>query len=158
MTNESVNKTSLIETNKDSTTEPKTKNKAELLGKGLYFTIISSIGILSGFGYSLGATKKQNPKLNKNVKNINYLHYSGVKLARKALFRATIITVSGFSIFCFSIWKLSGAENFQDFRYKIGNFLPRLSNKNKENEGRRDFKNLTELWEHLIDEDQKKKK
>lgn len=133
-------------------------SKAEQITKGLFFTFITFSGVALGFATSLGSTKKNNSKLVKNKKNIHYLHASGADLAQKALLRATAITVTGFSVFCFSIWKLSGAENFTDFRYKIGNILPRISNKNKEKEGRRDFENLTELWHFLIEEDNKKRK
>lgn len=133
------------------------RNKANLIGKGLFFTLITTFGIGLGFGISLGSTKKQNSKLLKNKKNIHYLHASGTELARKALARATLITVTGFSVLCFSVWKLSGASSFAELRYKIGTKLPKISNK-KENEGRRDFENLTELWHFLIEEDQKKKK
>ncbi len=152
MKDDSVNKSQQI----DKTTTD--RNKAELLGKGFFFTLITAVGVISGFGISLGSTKKQNSKLVKNKKNIDYLHASGAALARKALLRATILTVSGFSIFCFSIWKLSGAKDFKEFRYKVGQVLPTISNRSKEKEGRRDFENLTELWHYLIDEDQKKKK
>lgn len=133
------------------------RNKADLIGKGLFFTLITTFGVGLGFGISLGSTKKQNSKLLKNKKNIHYLHASGTELARKALARATLITVTGFSVFCFSVWKLSGANSFEEFRYQIGTYLPKISNK-KEKEGRRDFENLTELWHFLIEEDQKKKK
>ncbi len=155
MTDENVKESLQIDT---TTTTTNNKFKAELLGKGLFFTLITAVGVISGFGISLGSTKKQNSKLVKNKKNLNYLHASGAELARKALLRATLITVSGFSVFCFSVWKLSGAQDFKEFRYKAGQFLPRISNKKKESEGRRDFENLTELWHYLIDEDQKKKK
>lgn len=149
MTNEKVTPTEIGNNN---------KLKADLIGKGLFFTLITTVGVISGFGISLGSTKKQNSKLNKNKKNLNFLHESGAVLARRALLKATVITVSTFSIFCFSVWKLSGAENFRDFRVKAGHFLPKISNRSREKEGRRDFENLTELWHHLIDEDQKKKK
>ena len=133
--------------------------KAERIQNGLFFTFVTAFGLLSGFGLSLGATKKQDSKsYSKGVKqNIHNLHESGAALARRALLKATIYSVSGFSLFCFSVWKLSGAQNFDEFRFKIGTFLPRITS-NKQKEGRTEFENLTELWQYLIDEDEKKKK
>ena len=133
------------------------RSKAELIGKGLFFTLITAFGIGLGFGTSLGSTKKQNSKLLKNKKNVQYLHASGTQLAREALAKATLITVTGFSVFCVTVWKLSGARTFEEFKQKAGSFLPKISN-SKQREGRRDFENLTELWHYLIEEDQKKKK
>lgn len=107
----------------------------------------------------MGATKKQDIKsYTKGVQpSIYSLHESGAELARKALLRATIYSVSGFSLFCFGVWKLSGANNFEEFRYKAGTVLPRISKPKSENHGRTEFKNLTDLWQYLIDEDNKKK-
>lgn len=81
---------------------------------------------------------------------------SGLELARRALFRATAYSVGGFSLFCFSVWKLSGASTFDEFRLKIGSLLPRIK-RNKEQEGRTEFRNLTDLFQHIIDEDYKAK-
>jgi hypothetical protein len=64
-------------------------------------------------------------------------------------------SVGGFSLFCLGIWTLSGAKNFQEFRYKAGSILPDLR-KNR-NQGRTEFENLTELFQYVIDEDNKKK-
>lgn len=138
--------------------DPK-KDKADRIKAGIFFSLISSIGVLSGFGYSLGSVKKREIKnLNsKKVRDLYYLQESGAELARRALLRATIYSVSGVSLFCFSIWKLSGANNFEEFRYKIGSLLPQIK-RNKEQQGRTDFKNLTEFFQFLIDEDNKSKK
>ena len=64
-------------------------------------------------------------------------------------------SVSGFSLFCIGIWTLSGAKNFEEFRYKAGSILPNL-NRNRD-KGRTEFANLTELFQYVIDEDNKKK-
>lgn len=142
------------------------QKKLDRLKAGLFFTVVTSLGVFSGFSLSLSATKEreskeelENFKRGKidRSKNTYYLHASGAALARKALFRATVYSVSGFSLFCLGIWKLSGASNFQEFRQKIGNILPRLKRNNVGNEGRTEFKNLTELFQYIIDEDNKAK-
>ncbi|CAF0831482.1 unnamed protein product [Brachionus calyciflorus] len=134
------------------------KDKADKIKAGIFFAIVSSLGILSGFGLSVGTVKKRETKnlSNKKLREFYYLQESGAELARRALFRATLYSVGGFSLFCFSIWKLSGAKNFEEFRYKIGSLLPNIK-RNKEQEGRTEFKSLTELFQYLIDEDNRVK-
>lgn len=135
------------------------KDKADKIKAGIFFAIISSIGVLSGFGYSLGSVKKREIKSlnNKKLRDLYYLQESGTELARRALLRATLYSVSGVSLFCFSVWKLSGANNFEEFRLKIGSLLPQIKRNNEQQQGRTEFKNLTELFQYLIDEDNKSK-
>jgi hypothetical protein len=131
--------------------------KAERIKNGIVFTFLASFGLLAGFGFSLGATKKQNSK-KLNKKNFHRLQESGAELARRALLHATVYSVCGFSIFCIGVWKLSGASNFDEFRHKVGSILPKIGKKKEEQQGRTEFKNLTDLWHYLIEEDEKKKK
>lgn len=134
------------------------KEKADKVKAGIFFAIVSSIGVLSGFGYSLGSVKKREIKTlsNKKLRDLYYLQESGAELAKRALLRATLYSVSGFSLFCFTVWKLSGASNFQEFRNKIGSLLPQIK-RNTEHQGRTEFRNLTEFFQFLIDEDIKSK-
>ena len=134
------------------------KEKADRVKAGIFFAIVSSLGILSGFGLSVGSVKKREIKnlSNKKLREYYYLQENGAELARRALFRATLYSVGGFSLFCFAVWKLSGANNFQEFRYKIGSLLPQIK-RNEKQEGRNEFKNLTELFQYLIDEDNRAK-
>jgi hypothetical protein len=146
-----------IRNNGKEGSDEKNIEKIEKLKAGLFFTVITSFSILTGFGYSLSATKKKETKdypkgLEKKLYN---LHESGAELARRALLRATIYSVSGFSIFCFCIWKLSGANSFADFKLKLGTVFPKLS-KPTDKQGRTEFENLTELLQFVIDEDKKK--
>jgi len=139
----------------------KDDKKVEKLIAGLYFTFITTIGLLSGFGISLVQSKKQDTKhFNKGLlqqKQADIVHESGVTFARRALARATLYSVGGFSLFCFSIWKLSGANNFIEFRQKIGSVLPQIKRPPREHEGRTEFENLTELFQFVIDEDKRLK-
>jgi hypothetical protein len=80
------------------------------------------------------------------------LHESGADLARKALLRASIYSLSGFSIFCICVWKLSGANSFDEFRQKIGGLFPKIS-KPQDKLGRTEFENLTDLLKFVIEED-----
>jgi hypothetical protein len=135
------------------------KEKVERLKAGLFFTFVTTVGVLSGFSFSLGTTKKRETEelTNKELRVYHQNHNRGVELARKALLKATLYSVGGFSLFCFSVWKLSGATSFTDFRQKIGSALPRIS-KEKDKTGRTEFENLTDLFQFIIDEDNKNKK
>jgi hypothetical protein len=150
----------------------KEKNFDNLL-KGLFFAFTAGVGLLSGFGLSVARTKKTQTEelFQESLKKTRdfesrkqqqlidaELHEAGTTLARRALFRATVYSVTGVSLFCFCIWKLSGANNFEEFRNNIGTFLPKIKRKQAENSGRTEFKNLTDLFQYIIDEDNLKKK
>jgi hypothetical protein len=134
------------------------EKQVERLQAGIFFAIATSFGILSGFGFSVGATKKREIKDldGKELRDYYARHERGVEFAKKALTRATLYSVGGFSLFCFTIWKLSGASNFQEFRYKVGTVLPKLSKPTDKIE-RTEFENLTDLLQYVIDEDKKKR-
>lgn len=134
------------------------KQKADKIKAGLFLTLVTALGVVSGFGFSLSSTKKKETKhIRRDKLNQFYnLQGSGVELARKALLRATFYSVTGFSLFCFSVWKLSGAKNFEEFRFKIGSLLPNIKKNKDQEQGRTEFNNLTELFQYFIDEDRKK--
>ena len=139
------------------------QSQIEKIQAGLFLTLVTSIGVLSGFGYSVGAVKKRETKeYPKHLeKKLVYLHEQGADLARRALLRATLYTVSGFTLTCLAIWKISGANSFAELRLKIKSLFPQLA-RPKDNGGRTEFKNLTDLMQYVIDEDnsakEKKKK
>ena len=159
--NEESNSMKIAETNSLKTTksiEDLKKEKVDKLKAGIFFTFVTSFGILSGFGLSFSATKKREKSdLDSNeLRNLYKLHDRGVDIAKKALIRATLFSVSGFSIICFGIWKLSGANTFDEFRYKVGQVLPRLS-KSTDKKSRTEFSSLTDFLQFVIDEDRRKK-
>ena len=143
-------------------------DKAEKIKSGLFLTIVTALGLASGFGFSLSSTKKKESTSTAAARGkpgqlkrgsaaeLNYLYESGAELARRALLRATLYSVSGVSLLCFAIWKLSGASDFQEFRHKVGSVLPKIK-KPSDRQGRTEFENLTELFQYVIDEDNKKK-
>ena len=145
-----------IRIRREKTEAEKKQDKVEKLTAGIFFTFVTAIGLLSGFGISLGSTKKLDSKYYKKgtKQNLYELHESGTQLARRALLRASIYSVSGVSLVCLCIWKLSGANNFEEFRQKAGSVLPRIK-KPKDSEGRTEFENLTELFNYVIEEDKK---
>lgn len=78
---------------------------------------MSGISFLSGFGFAIGRTRKSDPEMfDKGMIATRNLHNAGSALAVRALGWGTIYAVSGFTLFCFIVWKLSGAKNVS---YKI---------------------------------------
>ena len=110
--------------------------------------------------FALGRTKKRetSTKLTEQV-NATRLFDDGQQLAVRALRRATIYSLTSVvSLTCF-MWFISGRpKTFGEFRQWTGSWLPSIKSKKKrEEEGRTEFKNLTELMQYLSDEDQKLK-
>ena len=69
------------------------------------------------------------------------LHESGASLASRALAYGSLLAVIGCGVFFFSIWKLSGAKDLQDFRLKAGSILPKIP-KNNPPVGRTEFSGI----------------
>ena len=123
---------------------------------GVYFTFITACGLLGGFGFAVGRTKKRETtaKLTQQV-NATQIFDDGQQLAVRALRRATIYSLTGVLSFSCFLWLMSGRPTtLADFRRWTGSWLPSIrSKKPREEEGRTEFENLTELMQYLSDED-----
>ena len=84
------------------------------------------------------------------------LHDSGAKLAARALGYGTLYAVGGCGLLFYSIWKLSGAMDLEDFRKKAGNILPKVP-KNDPPQSRTEFSGINDLLQYIIDKDQEEK-
>ena len=68
--------------------------------------------MIGGFGMTLGMAKKKDPSMfNKGMMGARELQEAGGALAMRALGFGTLYAVTGFSIFCFGVWKLMGVQN-----------------------------------------------
>ncbi|XP_039266139.2 transmembrane protein 242-like [Styela clava] len=92
----------------------------------LFFLGITTMGALGGFGAMLSRTERQNQKLKQGQQVDPVMTENGIALARKALGRATLYSVGGFSLFCLVVWKMIGAKDFEEFRMKLGNAFPKI--------------------------------
>lgn len=129
---------------------------SEKLLNGLFLGTITGASVLFGFGLTLAIAKKKDPALFlKGLTKTSNINESGGALALKALGWGTLYATTGFSLFCFAVWKALGVENLQEFRQKIGSMLPRITK--SEPQGRTEFKNLRELLNYIIEEDKKEK-
>jgi hypothetical protein len=91
--------------------------------------------------------------------NATKIFDDGQRLAVRALRRASIYSVTGVFSVVVCLWLLSGRVNtLAEFRLWTGSWLPSIrSKKSKEEQGRTEFENLTELMQYLSDEDTKLK-
>lgn len=76
-------------------------NKKELYLKLAYFATLTGASILFGFSYSLGRIRKSTND-NPDAK----LHAEAVRLAKKALFRASIYSIGSMSLAAFATYHL----------------------------------------------------
>ena len=128
---------------------------------GVYFTFLTACGLLGGFGFAAGRTRKRETttKLARQA-NATQLFDDGQRLAARALRRASFYSLTGVLSFWAVLWLLGGRPTtFKEFRQWTGSWLPSIKAKKSEGEeeGRNDFKSLTELMQYLSDEDEKLK-
>lgn len=85
---------------------------AHLSPAAAFLTGVAGVSMLGGFGMTLGMAKKKDPNMfNKGIMGARELQEAGGALALRALGWGSLYAVAGFSVFCFSIWKLSGAKD-----------------------------------------------
>lgn len=77
-----------------------------------FLTGVAGASVLGGFGMTLGMAKKKDPNMfNKGIMGAREMHEAGGALALRALGWGSLYAIAGFSVFCFSVWKLSGAKD-----------------------------------------------
>ncbi|XP_044733210.1 transmembrane protein 242 [Chrysoperla carnea] len=134
----------LTENVKAKTNEDNFKLKA-----GVFFASVAGLSAAIGFGTTLAAAKKQDPKyFDKGVVGSIGMTDTGAGLALRALGWGTVFAFGGCGILFYSIWKLSGARDLKEFRVKMGEILPRLT-KTDPPTSRTEFSNLTDLLTYL---------
>lgn len=90
---------------------------------------VSGIFFLSGFSSALATSKKNNPKyFNRSLKKNEEDHTAAATdLALRALGWGSLYSTVGCGILFYTIWKVSGATTFEEFRMKMGSILPRIT-------------------------------
>lgn len=131
-------------------------DKYSKLKAGVFLTSLTGLSILGGFGMTLAMSKRQDPTMfAKGIHGSREIPESGVSLATRALARGSLYSVAGFSLLCFTVWKLMGVNNMSEFRQKMGSILPSIPK--KDNPGRGDFLTIRDLFNYIIEEDEKEK-
>ncbi|XP_056632225.1 transmembrane protein 242 isoform X1 [Diorhabda sublineata] len=133
----------------DETRNSNEKDKEFNVKAAIFLSGVSGISALIGFGATLASAKKQDPKyFGIGMTPSKELSETGASLALRALGWGTLYAFVGCGVLFYSIWKLSGATDIKDFRYKVGSVLPSIP-KNNPPQGRTEFTGLNDLLEYL---------
>ncbi|CAG9825280.1 unnamed protein product [Phaedon cochleariae] len=115
----------------------------------MFLTGVSGISAIIGFGATVASAKKQDPKyFGKGMIATRELPETGASLALRALGWGTLYAFVGCGVLFYGIWKLSGAQDMKEFRYKVGSLLPRIP-KNDPPKSRTEFSGLNDLLSYL---------
>lgn len=121
-----------------------------------FLTGVAGAAAIFGFGMTIAKAKKRDPEtFAQGLTTSQALHESGTQLALRALRRGTLYSITGFSLFSFLVWKAMGVSNLEEFKLKVGSFLPRIPK--NEPQGRTEFSSLRDLLNYVIEESEKKK-
>ncbi|KAH8265737.1 transmembrane protein 242 [Drosophila bipectinata] len=115
-----------------------------------FLGLVGGVSALFGFSKTLATAKKADNKVlqQAGTRQGIILMDEGTTLAMRALGWGTLYAVLGTGAFCYGFWKLSGAKDFEEFRMKMGNALPRIT-KDEPPTSRTDFESLTDLMKYL---------
>lgn len=106
--------------------EKKIWTPSPMLGT-VFLLAVAGISTMAGFGRVLGQARKENPSdFDKGVLPHDKNMESGSKLAMRALKRATLYSVGGFSIFCFGVVKAMGVSSLEEFTKKMQGIVPKI--------------------------------
>jgi len=152
---ETSSKSSSAQNTSSSKNEEELKYKAKAAA---FLTFAGGLGLFGGFGAALASAKKQDPKafdqglVPKATDLAKVKAYeSGAALASRALAWGSFWAFAGCGVLFGSIWKLSGARDFREFREKVGGILPAIPK--KPSEGRTEFSGLNDFLQYIIDRD-----
>ncbi|KAI5633788.1 hypothetical protein NE865_13478 [Phthorimaea operculella] len=125
---------------------------------GAFLATVAGVAAVVGFSYTVSQAKKKDPKyFNKGLHASAEAADAGVILAMRALGWGTLYAIAGTSCLCYGIWKLSGAKDLKDFRYKMGNVLPVIP-RNNPPQSRTEFSGMNDLLSYLAEDYGKNKK
>lgn len=132
------------------------RNNRLLPAGAIFLSAVTGISAIIGFGASLSAARKRDPKFfEEGVAGIKgspaVAAESGASLALRALGWGSVYAIGGCGIIFYGIWKLSGANNFQEFRLKMGSILPTIP-KNNPPQSRTEFDGLTDLLTYVSED------
>ncbi|GBP55465.1 Transmembrane protein 242 [Eumeta japonica] len=119
---------------------------------GAFLATVAGISAIAGFSATLAVAKKSDAKyFNKGLVSSAELADTGAILALRALGWGTLYAVTGTSLICYGIWKLSGAKDLKDFRVKMGQLLPTIP-KNDPPKSRTEFKDFRDFMNYVATE------
>lgn len=125
-----------------------------------FFSLVAGMSIVSGFATTLMLAKRRDSEMfDKGLAQLPGSRETGGSLALRALGRGSLYAFGGFSVFCFALWKLSGANSVQELGTKIQSAVRVVTPQQHDTRprGRSEFATVRELVNYLIDEDARAK-
>ncbi|XP_032680964.1 transmembrane protein 242 [Odontomachus brunneus] len=117
-----------------------------------FLSAVTGISALAGFSRAIAAARKQDPKyFGKGISSVQGLHETGASLALRALAWGSFYAITGCSLLFYGIWKISGATNAEEFRFKMGSLLPSIP-KNNPPQSRTEFEGLRDLLTYVSED------
>ncbi|KAG5310228.1 TM242 protein, partial [Acromyrmex insinuator] len=134
------------------TSVTKSEKLKEKINATVFLSTVASISALIGFATAVATARKQDPKhFGDGISGIKGIPETGASLAIRALGWGTLYAVTGCGLFFYGIWKLSGATNAEEFRFKMGSLLPKIP-KNDPPQSRTEFEGLTDLLTYISED------
>ncbi|RLU18109.1 hypothetical protein DMN91_010352, partial [Ooceraea biroi] len=142
----------MVETGDTAETSIVRSAKQEGIYAAVFLSTVASISALAGFARAISAARRQDPRyFGEGLAGIKGVHETGASLAIRALGWGSLYAVTGCSILFYGIWKISGATNAEEFRFKMGSLLPKIP-KNNPPQSRTEFEGLTDLLTYISED------
>lgn len=125
-----------------------------------FFSLVAGMSVMSGFATTLMLAKRRDSEMfDKGLARIPGSRETGGSLALRALGRGSLYAFGGFSVFCFALWKLSGANSVHELGATIQSAVRTVTPRQPDARprGRSEFATVRELVNYLIDEDARAK-
>ncbi|XP_014476687.1 PREDICTED: transmembrane protein 242 isoform X2 [Dinoponera quadriceps] len=118
----------------------------------VFLSTVTGISALAGFSGAIATARKQDPKyFGKGISSVQGLHETGASLALRALTWGSFYAITGCGLLFYGIWKISGATNAEEFRFKMGSLLPKIP-KNNPPQSRTEFEGLRDLLTYISED------
>lgn len=118
----------------------------------VFLSAVTGISALAGFSRAMATARRQDPKyFGEGISGIKGSYETGTSLALRALGWGSFYAIAGCSLLFYGMWKISGATNAEEFRFKMGSLLPKIS-KNDPPQSRTEFENLTDLLTYISED------
>ncbi|KMQ91076.1 putative transmembrane protein 242 [Lasius niger] len=130
----------------------KSAKQKEKIYAAVFLSAVTSISALAGFARAVGVARKQDPKyFGEGLSGVKGVNETGASLAIRALGWGSLCAITGCGLFFYGIWKISGATNAEEFRFKMGSLLPKIP-KNNPPQSRTEFEGLTDLLMYISED------
>lgn len=126
--------------------------RKEKVYAAIFLSAVTGISAFAGFTKAVAAARKQDPKyFGEGISGVKGVHETGASLAMRALGWGSLFAITGCGLLFYGIWKISGATNAEEFKYKMGSLLPKIP-KNNPPQSRTEFDGLTDLLTYISED------